>query len=66
MTPAARAKREQVRLEAGGLFAAGMSPPQVAKCLRVLRKSAFVWHQAWRTPGAEALVPGGRAASTAG
>ncbi|MFB9201106.1 hypothetical protein ACFFV7_07885 [Nonomuraea spiralis] len=43
-----------------------MSPPQVAKCLRVLRKSAFVWHQAWRTPGAEALVPGGRAASTAG
>ncbi|TDC04998.1 helix-turn-helix domain-containing protein, partial [Nonomuraea longispora] len=45
LTPAARAKREQVRLEAAGLFAAGMSPPVVAKKLRVSRKSAYVWHQ---------------------
>lgn len=63
LTPAARAKCEQVRLEAAGLFAAGMSPPQVAKKLRVSRKSAYVWHHAWRTAGAEALVskgPGGQ------
>ncbi len=62
LTPAARAKREQVRLEAAGLFAAGMSPPAVARKLRVSRKSAYVWHKAWRTAGAEALVskgPGG-------
>jgi transposase len=63
LTPAARAKREQVRLDAAGLFAAGMSPPQVAKQLRVSRKSAYVWHHAWRTAGAGALVskgPGGQ------
>ncbi|WP_241564585.1 winged helix-turn-helix domain-containing protein [Nonomuraea polychroma] len=42
-------------MEAAGLFAAGMSPPQVARKLRVSRKSAYVWHKAWRTAGAEAL-----------
>lgn len=50
-------------MEAAGLFAAGMSPPQVARKLRVSRKSAYVWHKAWRTAGAEALVskgPGGQ------
>ncbi|MEV4020383.1 helix-turn-helix domain-containing protein [Nonomuraea angiospora] len=55
LTPVARAKREQVRLEAAGLFAAGMSPPVVAKRLRVSRKSAYVWHKAWRMAGAGAL-----------
>ncbi|GAA2215678.1 hypothetical protein GCM10009850_111460 [Nonomuraea monospora] len=63
LTPAARARREQVRLEAAGLFAAGMSPPQVARKLRVSRKSAYVWHKAWRTAGTQALEskgPGGQ------
>jgi putative transposase len=62
LTPAARAKREQVRLEAAGLFAAGMSPPEVAQKLRVSRKSAYVWHRVWRTAGVEGLEskgPGG-------
>ncbi|MFI6393127.1 helix-turn-helix domain-containing protein [Nonomuraea sp. NPDC050540] len=56
LTSAARAKREQVRLKAVGLFAAGMSPPQVAKKLRVSRKSAYSWQRIWRTAGAEALT----------
>src|ERR1041384_1539361 len=63
LTPAARARRERVRLEAAGLFAAGVSPPAVAKKLRVSRKSAYVWHKARRTAGAEALEskgPGGQ------
>ncbi|MDF5756745.1 winged helix-turn-helix domain-containing protein, partial [Spongiactinospora sp. TRM90649] len=63
LPPAARAKREQVRLEAAGLFAAGMSPPAVAEKLRVSRKSAYVRHHAWRTAGAGAPAskgPGGQ------
>ncbi|MFD0480603.1 helix-turn-helix domain-containing protein [Nonomuraea thailandensis] len=66
LTPAARAKREQVRLEAAGLFAAGMSPPEVARKLRVSRKSAYVWHQAWRTAGPRRWCRRGRAGSSAG
>ncbi|MEV1005249.1 helix-turn-helix domain-containing protein [Nonomuraea sp. NPDC050202] len=69
LTPAVRAKREQVRLEAAGLFAAGMSPPEVAKKLRVSRKSAYVWHKAWRTAGTGALEskgPGGQRCRRAG
>ncbi|WP_442937698.1 helix-turn-helix domain-containing protein [Nonomuraea sp. SBT364] len=66
LTPAARAEREEVRLEIAGLFAAGMSPPQVAKKLRVFRKSAYVWHRAWRTAGVEALASKGRVGSAAG
>ncbi|MGP4103420.1 helix-turn-helix domain-containing protein [Nonomuraea sp. KM90] len=41
-----------------------MSPPAAARRLRVSRKSAYVWHKAWRTERAEALVskgPGGAA-----
>jgi putative transposase len=59
LTPAARAKREQVRLEAAGLFAAGVSPPEVARKLRVSCKSAYVWHRVWRTERVEALEPKG-------
>lgn len=55
LTPAARAKREQVRMRAGELFAAGQTPAQVAKQLRVSRKSAYVWHHAWQHGGQEAL-----------
>jgi transposase len=63
LTPAARPRREQVRLEAAGLFAAGVRPPQVAQQLRVSRKSAYVWHKAWSLAGTEALLskgPGGQ------
>jgi Homeodomain-like domain len=55
LTPAARARRELVRLEAAGLFAAGVRPPQAAKQLRVSRKSAYAWHKAWSLAGTEAF-----------
>jgi putative transposase len=55
LTPAARAKREQVRMQAGELFAADVPPAQVAKQLRVSRKSAYAWYHAWKAGGLEAL-----------
>ncbi|MEU2738505.1 helix-turn-helix domain-containing protein [Streptomyces sp. NPDC007095] len=39
-----RAQREQVRFEAAELFAQGVAPPQVARRVRVSRKSAYAWH----------------------
>jgi hypothetical protein len=59
LTSAARAKREQVRLKVAGLFAAGMSPPQVAKKLRIFRKSACVWRET-RARALESKGPGGQ------
>ncbi|MEV4089600.1 helix-turn-helix domain-containing protein [Nonomuraea fuscirosea] len=62
LTPTARGKREQVRLQAAGCSAAGMSPPPVVRKLRASRKSVYVWHKAWRTAGPEAFEsrgPGG-------
>ncbi|MGV9387388.1 helix-turn-helix domain-containing protein [Nonomuraea sp. NPDC003707] len=55
LTPAARAKREQVRMQAGELFAAGVAPAQVARRLRVSRTSVYAWLRAWQAGGLEAL-----------
>lgn len=55
LTAKQRALREQVRFEAAELFAQGALPPQVARRLRVSRKSAYAWHARWREGGAEAL-----------
>jgi transposase len=69
LTLAARARREQVRLEAAGLFAAGVRPSQVAKQLRVSRKPAYAWHKAWSLAGTEALLsrgPGGQGCRLSG
>jgi transposase len=63
LTPTARAKREQVRFDAGGMFAAGISPPEVAKRLRVSRKSAYAWHHTWRAGGNDALASRGTGGS---
>lgn len=41
------------------MFAAGVSPGQVARRLRVSRKSACAWHAAWRAGGADALCSKG-------
>jgi putative transposase len=57
-------KREQVRFDAAGMFAAGMSPPEAARRLRVSRKSAYAWYHAGRCGGIDALAsrgPGGSA-----
>jgi putative transposase len=55
LTVKQRAQREQVRFEAAELFVQGVAPPQVARRLRVSRKSAYAWHARWREGGVEAL-----------
>ncbi|MET8626461.1 helix-turn-helix domain-containing protein [Kitasatospora sp. NPDC004669] len=59
LTAAGRAKRERVRFEAAELFEQGVRPPEVARCLRVSRKSAYAWYARWRDGGVEALVSKG-------
>ncbi|WP_371666737.1 helix-turn-helix domain-containing protein [Streptomyces sp. NBC_00289] len=48
LTAKQRARREQVRFEAAELLAQGVTPPQVARRLRVSCKSAYAWHARWR------------------
>jgi transposase len=59
LTAAERAKRERVRFAAAEMFAAGIAPPQVARRLRVSRKSAYAWHHTWQAGGVEALASKG-------
>ncbi|UXY32115.1 winged helix-turn-helix domain-containing protein [Streptomyces sp. HUAS TT20] len=55
LTAVERARRERVRFQAAGMFAAGLKPPQVARAVRVSRKFAYAWHAAWRAGGNDAL-----------
>ncbi|WP_443678886.1 winged helix-turn-helix domain-containing protein [Nonomuraea sediminis] len=41
-----------------------MEPPQVARRLRVSRKSAYAWHRAWESGGVEALRSKGPSGSS--
>ncbi|MET7888760.1 helix-turn-helix domain-containing protein [Streptomyces avermitilis] len=50
-----RAQRDQVRLEDAELFVQGVVPPQVARRLRVSRKSAYPWHARWSEGRVRAL-----------
>ncbi|GHE29607.1 winged helix-turn-helix domain-containing protein [Streptomyces capitiformicae] len=62
LTAAGRAKREALRFEAAEMFEQGVRPPEVARRLRVSRKSAYAWHAVWRDGGRPALAskgPGG-------
>ncbi|MFG3380120.1 helix-turn-helix domain-containing protein [Streptomyces sp. NPDC047999] len=62
MTAAGRAKREAVRFGIAEMFEQGVRPPEVARRLRVSRKSGYAWHVAWREGGRSALAskgPGG-------
>jgi putative transposase len=59
LTAAGRTKRERVRFDAAGMYEQGMAPPEVAKQLRVSRKSAYAWHAAWRADGVRALASKG-------
>jgi putative transposase len=62
LTAKQRAQREQIRFQAAELFAQGVAP-QVARRLRVSRKSAYAWHVSWRKGGVQALEskgPSGR------
>ncbi|MEU9481698.1 helix-turn-helix domain-containing protein [Streptomyces sp. NPDC048191] len=55
LTAKQRARREQVRFEAAELFTQGVTPPQVARRLRVSRKPAYTWHARQRGGGVQAL-----------
>src|SRR5438067_7399505 len=58
----ARDKREAVRMRAAAWFAEGVTPPEMARRLRISTNSAYVWRRRWRSGGADALVstgPGG-------
>jgi len=64
LTTEGRARREKVRLQAAQMFEQGMDAGQVAKCLRVSTKSAYLWRRRWRAGGEAALAskgPGGNA-----
>ncbi|XES00288.1 helix-turn-helix domain-containing protein [Streptomyces sp. S1D4-11] len=59
LTADQRARREQVRFEAAELFMQGVTPPQLARRLRVSRKSSCAWHARLREDGVEGLWPKG-------
>ena len=62
LSPAARERRETVRLQAARLFAEDVAPAQVAARLRVSTKSAYQWRRCWRAGDEAALAstgPGG-------
>ncbi|WP_052681623.1 MULTISPECIES: winged helix-turn-helix domain-containing protein [Frankia] len=59
LTAEGRARREAVRVQAAGLFAAGVDPVEVAGRLRVSTKSAYQWKRRWRAGGETALVSAG-------
>src|SRR5215475_11825547 len=62
LTAAGRPRRENVRLQAAGMFEQNVSPMQVAHRLRVSTKSACQWRRRWSAGGQAALVskgPGG-------
>jgi transposase len=64
LTTEGRARREKVRLQAAQMFEQGMDAEQVAQCLRVSTKSAYLWRRRWRAGGGAALAskgPGGNA-----
>lgn len=48
LTPEARARREDVRLQAEGLFEHGMVSRQIARVLRVSTMSVYQWRRAGR------------------
>src|SRR4051812_12308814 len=59
LLPAARGRRETVRLQAARLFAEDVAPVEVAARLRVSTKSAYQWRRRWRAGGEQALASSG-------
>ncbi|MFJ8932959.1 helix-turn-helix domain-containing protein [Streptomyces sp. NPDC102364] len=66
LTAERRAFREDIRLEAAGLFAAGAGNAEVAKRLRVSVRSVQRWHRAWQDRGDVSLQSAGSAAASPG
>jgi transposase len=50
-------------MQAAELFERKVKPSEVARQLRVSRKSAYQWHQLWRDGGVQALVSRGPSGS---
>jgi hypothetical protein len=50
-----RSRREQVRLQAAGMFAHDADARQIARSLRVSTKSVHQWRRAWQDGGQAAL-----------
>ncbi|MEU5307062.1 winged helix-turn-helix domain-containing protein [Streptomyces noursei] len=63
LTVVGRQRRESVRMQAAELFEQKVKPPEVARRLRVSRKSAYQWHQLWRDGGVQALASRGASGS---
>src|SRR3954452_14344366 len=62
LSPAARGRRETVRMQAAEMFAEDVPPVQVAARLRASTKSVYQLRRRWRAGGEAALVskgPGG-------
>jgi putative transposase len=62
LTAEGRARREDLRLQAAGLFEQDMDAGRIARILRVSAKSVYQWRRAWRAGGDAALAstgPGG-------
>src|SRR3954469_22491280 len=51
LSPAARERRETLRMQAARLFAEDVAPAQVAARLRVSTKSVYQWRRRWRAGG---------------
>ena len=64
LTAQGRSRREQVQLQAAEMFAHDADARQVARTLRVSKKSVYQWRRAWQAGGEAALAskgPGGNA-----
>src|SRR3954465_11753002 len=59
LSPAARERRETVRMQAARLFAQDVAPVQVAARLLVSTKSVYQWRRRWRAGGGQAVGPPG-------
>jgi transposase len=60
LTAEERARREDVRLQAGRLFEQDMGARRIARILRVSTKSVYQWRRAWRAGGDAALASKGQ------
>ncbi|WTN46375.1 helix-turn-helix domain-containing protein [Streptomyces sp. NBC_00631] len=63
MSAAGRRRRKTVRMQAAEMFERKVKPSDVARLLRVSRKSAHRWQQLWRDGGVQALVSRGPSGS---
>ncbi|AKJ08568.1 hypothetical protein ABB07_00430 [Streptomyces incarnatus] len=63
LSTAERRHRETARMQAAELFEQKIKLREVARRLRVRRKSAYQWHQLWRDGGATALASRGPSGS---